>query len=175
MTILVGLALVACGGSVPGQDDAGSGGESGHLLRFDASDGDSMRARMTIDMAMRITVGEQEAPRVDIPTFETTMDMTVDDVGEQIDSSFTYRDVQTAGGDPQVRQQMQQAVAGMEGMAGTVSLTPRGELANSRSPSRKSRWRWVGRGRPPPPSRSLGSPRRSMRTTPCVSSRAAGT
>ena len=129
---LVGLALVACGGNVPARDDAGSAGDgSGHLLRFEASAGESKSARMTMDMAMRITVGGQEAPRVDVPLFETTMDITIDDVGEQIDSSFTYRDVQTAGGDPQMRQQMQQAVAGMEGMSGTVSLTSRGELVDA--------------------------------------------
>ena len=132
MAALVALAMVACGGNVPSRDDAVPAGDgSAQLLRFDPSADGVRSTRMTIDMAMQITLDGQQAPRVEIPTFETTMDMTVDDVGERIDSSFVYRDVETSGGDPQVRQQMQQAVAGMEGMSGTVSLTPRGELVSA--------------------------------------------
>lgn len=133
------MAVIAACGESPTQtaDDGpateGDGSRSAVLLRFDPAAGDSRSTRMTMDMAMELTLDGEQAPGVELPETGMTMDITVDEVDEQIDLSFDYRDLQASGGEEQVRQQVQQALAGMEGMSGTVSLTPRAPWSTRRS------------------------------------------
>lgn len=58
------------------------------------------------------TLGGQQAPETDLPTFAFDTSLDIDEVGERIEMSFEYGQVHTSGGDQAVRQQMQQACPG---------------------------------------------------------------
>lgn len=132
-TLLIMTVLVAgCAGTTDTSQQPDGDDEAGHQLRLDLTAGETYSAVMSMDMGMTMTLDGEQAPSVELPTVALIMDISVEDVAEdEIVVEFSYRDLETSGGDEQVRRQMESALAAMEGVSGTITLSPRGELLDS--------------------------------------------
>lgn len=110
----------------------GQGAEEGRTLRVQASPGDAVSLRMHMDMGMEITMDGERAPSFQLPVVAMTTDMEIAEVTQDaIRMTYGYRDVELTGGQDEARNAMQQAMATMDGITGSVTLSHRGEVLDS--------------------------------------------
>lgn len=127
---LAALVLVAaCGGGVGAVEVSDPGSEPRHDLRFRLTEDTEQELRVLVDVSLEMEVGGQGLPRQDLPTVATTVEVDVTEVSEEeVSLLFSYDDVSLEGGGlpGRARRQMEGALSGLEGMSGSVTLSPQG-------------------------------------------------
>jgi Family of unknown function (DUF6263) len=144
LLIAASAALVACGDD----DDGGGGGTEPSVgddpvveltdpgdgprrrLVLEPEVGSELNATMGMTMEFDTVVDGEPVPTQDVPPLRMQMSMVVDDAtSERIDSTFEYGNVRVGEGtDPALAATIEQALAGLEGVTGTLSTTASGQL-----------------------------------------------
>lgn len=145
LALVTALSLVACGGGADG-GSAGSdgddvtvverGSEPRRELRLQAEAGQAFTSVMTMTLGMTMEVDGQPVPPQPLPDTRVTMEVSVDDVSDDGDISFSYRyaSVEPVAGDdvdPAVVDAMRTALTQMQGITGRAVVSNRGVLVDS--------------------------------------------
>ncbi len=107
------------------------GAEPRQQLRFTTTKGFHQDALMTMDMAMALDMGIQKLPKTVLPTTKMVMDSTVTDVSAEgdIHYEFKLRDIEVVpreGSPDMMVSSMKTALAGMNGLKGSSTVSNRG-------------------------------------------------
>jgi hypothetical protein len=116
------------GGGQPSVTLVEAGIEPRRELRLQLEEGDTQTATMTMRMKMGMTVNGKETPAQDLPAMTMGLRVEVSEVSDDgtIAATFSYGDV-GAEGDGKVAREMAKALAALNGLGGTMRLSPRGE------------------------------------------------
>ncbi len=107
------------------------GDEPRQQLRFSTTKGFHQNALMTMDMTMALDMGMQKLPKTVLPTTRMVMDSTVTDVSAEgdIHYEFKLRDIEVVprdGAPEMMVSSMKTALAGMDGLKGSSTVSNRG-------------------------------------------------
>lgn len=108
-----------------------AGAEPRKQLRFSSSKGFHQDALMTMDMTMALDMGAQKLPKTILPTTKMVMDNTVTDISSEgdIHYEFKLRDIEVLpreGAPDAMIASMKSALAGMDGLSGSSTVSNRG-------------------------------------------------
>jgi len=107
------------------------GAEPRKQLRFTSTKGFHQDALMTMDMTMALDMGVQKLPKTILPTTKMIMDSTVTEVSGDgdIHYEFKLRDIEVVpreGAPDAMISSMKTALAGMDGLSGSSTVSNRG-------------------------------------------------
>jgi len=107
--------------------DAGAAPRS--RLSLTLSEGDSQRSTMTMTMGMQISMNGRKAPAVDVPAMSMGMVVDITDVSDDgvVSAGFGYDDVDVDG-DTAVARELEEKLAVIKGVHGTLQMTETGEF-----------------------------------------------
>ena len=105
-----------------------TGAEPRTRLRYRVTPKYRGRMEMSMAMGMTMSMAGQAMPQIDVPPIRMTADLAVTEVGSSGDITYTFGFGAIESDDPNIRAAMQQAMAGIGEMKGTVVITDRGMM-----------------------------------------------